>query len=368
MLKLKIARPALMDPLAKTIGIVERRQTMPILSNVLLDAQTASVKLTATDLEQEIQLDIDALVQESGLTTLPARKLYDICRTLPDDADIQLVAGETHVELRAGRSRFLLSCLPATEYPQRPVADVQWKGEIARELLHQLIVRSQFCMAQHDVRYYLNGLLLVFSSNRVVAVATDGHRLATSAKNIQLEMPKPVQVIIPRKGVHEIERLLTGTQDEKVQLEIAQSAFSIRWQGIHYTTKLIDGVYPDYHKVIPQETTRTVLADKTALKNVLARAAILANEKFKGVRLAASAQRLSVQAQNPARDEVEDDIDIQLQGEDIEIGFNVAYLQEAVNAIEGDNVEIALTDAQSSCLIKAPGDAESRYVVMPLRL
>lgn len=365
-MKLTAAREDLLAPLQSVIGVVERRQTMPVLANVLLAARDNRLNVTGTDLEVELVATSQTSVQQPGDITVPGRKLLDIFRSLPEKASVTLSTEGERVSVRAGRSRFTLSSLPAAEFPLVDEINAQQTLSVAQGEFRRLIDKTHFSMAQQDVRYYLNGLLLETDGKALRAVATDGHRLALCETELAGKAKTAHQVIVPRKGVLELQRIL-GTEGT---IELAVGTNHVRAQigDIRFTSKLIDGRFPEYGRVIPSNPTRTVEANREALKLALQRTAILSNEKYRGVRLTARPDLLTIQAHNPEQEEAEDQVEVSYQGEEVEIGFNVNYLLDALAAIESEKVEIGLTDSNSSCLIRAPGATSTRYVVMPMRL
>jgi DNA polymerase-3 subunit beta len=365
-MKLTAPREDLLAPLQSVIGVVERRQTMPVLANVLLAARDNRLSVTGTDLEVELVATSTVSVQQAGDVTVPGRKLLDIFRSLPEKTNITLSTEGERVSVRGGRSRFTLSTLPAAEFPLVEEINAQHTLVLAQGEFRRLIDKTHFSMAQQDVRYYLNGLLLETDGKSLRAVATDGHRLALCEMELTGKAKTNHQVIVPRKGVLELQRIL-GTEGT---IELAVGTNHIRCQigDIRFTSKLIDGRFPEYGRVIPASPPRTVEADRETLRQALQRTAILSNEKYRGIRLTARPDLLMLQAHNPEQEEAEDQVEVSYKGEEVEIGFNVNYLLDALGAIEGDKVEIGLTDSNSSCLIHGPGATHTRYVVMPMRL
>ena len=365
-MKLEAKREQLLKPLQHVIGAVERRQTLPILTNVLVSARERELTLTTTDLEMELSVRVELQVETPGETTLPARRLHDILRALPDDASVTLSVEGDKATVRCGRSRFTLITLPAGDFPT--LEDLPFEGDIRlpQGILRSLIERTHFAMAQQDVRYYLNGLLIETDGKHLRAVATDGHRLAICECGLEGTAKNAQQVIVPRKGVLELQRLL-GSEG---MLDLAIGTNHIRAQigDVRFTSKLIDGRFPEYGRVIPATPTRVVEGDRDLLRQALQRTAILSNEKYRGVRLTVKPDLLTVQAHNPEQEEAEDQVEVNYQGEEVEIGFNVNYLLDALAAIDGEKVQIGLGDANSSCLIRADSGASARYVVMPMRL
>jgi len=291
----------------------------------------------------------------------------DIVRALPEKVSISISSEGERVVVKAGKSRFVLSTLPASDFPT--IEDIQAKHvfRILRQDLARLLEKTHFSMAQQDVRYYLNGMLLEVQGAVLRGVATDGHRLALC--EIKLTTPgdeTPLQVIVPRKGVLELQRILSGEGD--LEFQIGTNHFRVQIGDIRFTSKLIDGRFPEYGRVIPSNPPRIVTTDRTQLRTALQRAAILSNEKYRGIRFGLKSRLLVLQAHNPEQEEAEEEIEVDYDGEEMEIGFNVNYLMDALGAVDGATVELGLTDANNSCVVRTPGDQQTTYVVMPMRL
>jgi DNA polymerase-3 subunit beta len=365
-MKLTASREDILAPLQSVIGVVERRQTMPILANVLVSARDDRVSITGTDLEVELVATHAVSVQQPGEVTIPGRKLLDIFKSLADKTPVTLSTEGERVTIRAGRSRFTLSSLPAPEFPVVEEINAQQVLAVPQGEFRRLIDKTHFSMAQQDVRYYLNGMLLETEGKVLRAVATDGHRLALSESQLEAMVKTAQQVILPRKGVLELQRIL-GTEGT-LELGIGTNHIRAQIGDIRFTSKLIDGRFPEYGRVIPQNPTRIVEADRDLLRQALQRTAILSNEKYRGIRLTVRPDLLTLQAHNPEQEEAEDQVEVGYSGDEIEIGFNVNYLLDALSAIDTEKVEIGLTDSNSSCLIRAHGIAGTKYVVMPMRL
>ena len=364
-MKLMAKREELLAPLQSVIGVVERRQTMPVLANVLLSAREKRLSMTGTDLEVELSATSAVQVETAGDVTVPGRKFLDILRALPGGTDVTVTTEGEKATVRAGRSRFTLATLPAGEFPVLEEIHAQQTLTLAQEEFHRLIDKTHFSMAQQDVRYYLNGLLLETQERTLRAVATDGHRLALCEMTLG-EATRAAQVIVPRKAILELQRILgTGGQ---IELAIGTNHVRAQIGDIRFTSKLIDGRFPEYGRVIPESPSKIALADRELLRQALQRTAILSNEKYRGIRVGLKTGLMTVQAHNPEHEEAEDQIEIDYAGDEVEIGFNVNYLLDALSAIETDRVELGFTDANSSCLIRAPGLGDARYVVMPMRL
>lgn len=368
-MNLTITRESLLTPLQKVVGVVEKRQTLPILANVLLAVREQELTLTATDLEVELLARTQAI--SSDLVepiTLPARKLLDICKALPEGAQISLTVDGSKVTVKAESSRFSLSTLPAGEFPNLDEGPGALEFNIAQGDLRQLIEKSYFAMAQQDVRYYLNGLLLEMSENFVRTVATDGHRLAMSTLDKRGLSQHRMQVIVPRKGVLELLRLLDD-DDAQLAVTIGTNHIRISSENFTFTSKLIDGRFPDYNRVLPANADKIVKVERDELKHLLARVAILANEKYHGVRFELRTNELKLLANNPEQEEAEDLLRVEYDDADLDIGFNVNYLLDVLNVLPSGAVKLALTDGNSSVLIEDDsGAANNAYVVMPMRL
>lgn len=367
-MKFTATREQIIGPLQAVIGVVERKQTMPVLANVLLSAKGSRLSVTGTDLEVELVASGEVNVGQPGEITVPGRKLLEIAKALPEKSSVTITLDGERVKVAAGRSRFTLSTLAASEFPVVESVSAQQTLTLPQAELGRLIAKTHFSMAQQDVRYYLNGTLLETDGKMLRTVATDGHRLAiaeaalaTGGKTVQAQ-----QVIVPRKGILELQRILGSEGD--VEITIGSNHIRLQIGDIRFTSKLIDGKFPDYGRVIPASPGKTVVIERDALRAALQRTAILSNEKYRGVRVALAKNSLKLQAHNPEQEEAQDEVEIDYKGEDMEIGFNVTYLLDALTAVDTETVEIGLTDANSSCLIRSPGTTQSRYVVMPMRL
>ncbi|MEA3274017.1 MAG: DNA polymerase III subunit beta [Pseudomonadota bacterium] len=360
-------REILMPVLNRVSGVVERRQTLPILGNFLISASDKSAQITGTDLEIEVRSRFPAVVHSAGDTTVPARKFLDICRALPDGADISMRVEKDRLSLLSGRSRFALSTLPATDYPAMEPTTVGESFSIAQGKLKYLLEKAAFAMAHQDVRYYLNGLLLELTSDRLIAVATDGHRLAKVEETVEQEVGREMQVILPRKSVLELSRLLSAT-DEVVRLDISENAFRTQVNDTVLMSKLVDGRYPDYERVIPKLADRIAVTDRDSLRQALVRTSILSNEKYKGVRMSFTEGQLRLQAHNPEQEEAEEEIELDYTQEPTAIGFNVGYLMDVLNVLDDEQVELQFGDSNTSALIRNKGKEQETYVVMPMRL
>ena len=366
-MKIKITREILLPVLQAANNVVERRQSLPILSNVLFVAGDDGIQITATDMEVELVSRIENNVAERGSAALPARKLFDICRALPSEAEMTIDTSGTKAKIASGRSRFSLAAMNADEFPSIGAFEASVNLELPTRTLADLLESTSFAMAHQDVRYYLNGLLLEIDGSRIRAVATDGHRLAMTDKAVEVALDTPRQCIVPRKGVLEIVRLLNPSS-ETTQITVGENHFRVNAGNQSLTTKLVDGRFPDYERVIPRETDNRVVASREALRAGLSRASILSNEKFRGIRLILKKNLLTAVAHNPEQEEAEEEIEVEYNGAAVEVGFNVSYLLDVLGVMRSDTVRLDLLDAQSSCLLQTPDDATSRYVVMPMRL
>ena len=365
-MKFSLSREALLKPLQLVVGVVERRQTLPILSNVLLSLDQSRLSMTGTDLEVEIVgvTDIGS-GGEDGDVTVSARKLVDICRSLPEEAQIDFSSGDGKATLKSGRSKFTLATLPANEFPSVDEGEKTVEFMVPGSALKALIEATSFAMAQQDVRYYLNGMLWELNNNKLRAVATDGHRMAMCDGVCEVGVAEPVTSILPRKGIIELSRLL-----DEDEVKVAMGSNHIRVTGGDYcfTSKLVDGAYPDYDRVLPKGGDKTVVADRAELKQAFGRAAILSNEKYRGVRILLSEGSIKMVANNPEQEEAEEEVTVTYSGEDLEIGFNVSYLLDVLNVITGSEVRITLSNSNSSALVEDAADGSAVYVVMPMRL
>ena len=365
-MRISIKREDLLKPLAIVAGVVERRQTLPILSNILLRHDGQGLVLTGTDLEVEISTRI-TVAGSSGEITVPARKLYDICKALPNEALIDISLEKEKVLIKSGKSRFRLLTMPAAEFPAIETAQWETSLTVSQKNLRWLLEKTMFCMAQQDVRYYLNGLLLEVRDKQLRGVATDGHRLSIADVDASSSINTEKQVILPRKGVQEMIRFLDDS-DSDIQLQLSANHLRCTQKDLTFTSKLIDGRFPDYNRVIPATQDKKILISRTMFRETLNRAAILSNEKYRVVRFGLSSGLLTITAHNPEQEEAQEEMAIAYTGEDLEIGFNVNYISDAVSAIESEQVEFCLNDPNSSCLLRAPGSQKHQYVVMPMRL
>jgi DNA polymerase-3 subunit beta len=366
-MKFSVNRELLLKPLQQVAGVVERRQTLPVLSNLLLQVVGKRLSMTGTDLEVELVGRLEVVAPKDGEITVPARKLVDICREIPESADIEFSLNENRLEIRSGRFRSTLSTLPAVDFPSVDQSNPEMTAGLDSKSLKKLLDQTSFAMAQQDVRYFLNGMLLELGNNQIRAVATDGHRLAMSDLEQEGIDGLATQVIVPRKGVIEIQRLLQEVEDQVV-VAIGGNHLCVTSAMFTLTTKLVDGKFPDYDRVIPKDGDKVVLADKQELRQALSRTAILSNEKFRGIRVSISAGQLQLSANNPEQEEAEETVSVDYQGDSLEVGFNVSYLQDVLGVIGSDRVRMTLHDANSSAVLEDPSREDAIYVVMPMKL
>lgn len=371
-MRLIVGREELLKPLQMIMGVVERKQILPILSNVLLEINRETISLTGTDLEVELSghLPFNNPSNAQGKLTLPGRKLMDIFRALPENSSVEILEEKGRAVILSGRSRFTLSTLPAEDFPniEHSTPDIQFN--IKQSLLHSLIQYCAFSMAQQDVRYYLNGLLLEITSDHLRVVATDGHRLAAATLNhTACETDKKIHVIVPRKGVSELLRMINSQDDSPVTIEISQNNIRAKINGYRITSKLIEGRFPEYDRVIPKKKDKEITLEKGYFKDALNRVAILCNEKFRGVRFEFRENLLRILANNPEQEVAEEELKIEYPFDPLDIGFNVVYLIEIINALQGDTIVIKFSNTNNSLVVDESTDnIKSVYVVMPMRI
>lgn len=364
---MKINRSVLLKPLTNVTGIVERRHTLPILSNLLLEANNNKIQLTATDLEMQISLSIDSHTQEALTTTISAKKFLDICRALPEDSEIDLVSKDSRMTVKAGKSRFNLQTLPAADYPvMTKVNGDSVLIQLPQIELKRLLRQVEFAMAQQDIRYYLNGLLLEVDGNKLNLVGTDGHRLSFTSATLNQSYEKN-NVILPRKTVIELIKLLEDN-DEEVTIEIAAGQVNFAFGEMRLISKVIDGKFPDYNRVIPTAHSNTFTVNRMAILTAMQRASILSNEKYRGIRMVLSHNNIKLISTNTEQEEAEEELEITYAQESLDIGFNVTYLIDVLNNTQQENINFSFADANSSCLITVPEDNDYKYVVMPMRI
>ncbi len=366
-MKLKILRDDLFNPLQQVIGAVEKRQTLPALANVLVKSYDNHFTLTATDLEIELVSTVNQMMDQAGEVTLPAKKLLDICKSLPADAELTIEVSADKALVKSGRSRFSLSTLPASDFPALEEISSVYEFTVPQNRLKSIIDKTSFAMAQQDVRYYLNGLMLEVGSGAIRAVATDGHRLSYSEKPIDNDLVDNKQVIIPRKGVSELVRLLSDSEEE-IKVVLGNNHIQCNLPGQRFTSKLIDGRFPDYKRVMPEASGNNLIVNREDFKQALIRASILSNEKYRGIRIMMENNLLKLQAQNPDQEEADVEIEIIYEGQPIEMGINVNYMVDVLNTSTHESVQGFIKDANSSCLLTFPDESDSKYVIMPMRL
>jgi DNA polymerase-3 subunit beta len=367
MLLVQSERNALLTALSTVVGVVERRHTLPILSNLLLEKKGGKLTLLATDLELQVSTQLDAPEGDDFAITIAARKLFDIVRALPDGAKVKLDSKDSQVVVSAGKSRFTLQTLPAADFPR--VETGAGLGEpirLPQKTLKRLLQLVQFAMASQDIRYYLNGMLLVLDGKQLRVVATDGHRLSYAETELE-QAAETREVIIPRKTVIELSKLLTDV-DDPVELRIGSNQVTLTVPGTELVTKVVDGKFPDYQRVIPVSQPRTLVAQRQSVMQALQRAAILSNEKFRGVRLVMSNNTLGIVCNNNEQEEAADEIEVSYTGDPLDVGFNVTYLLDGMGAVGSDDIVLSLGDANSSMLLTSAGEPGFKYVVMPMRI
>ncbi len=366
-MQIKINREILLKPLTSVTGIVERRHTLPILSNLLLEAKNNNIQVTATDLEMQISLNIESKFAGELSTTISAKKLLDICRALPEAIDIDMTSNDSRITVKAGKSRFNLQTLPAADYPvMTKAAGSSTNIQISQIVLKNLLKQVEFAMAQQDIRYYLNGLLLEVNENKLNIVGTDGHRLSFTSTTLSKNYDKN-DVILPRKTVIELIKLLNDS-DEEVNIDFNAGQVNFTFSDIQLISKVIDGKFPDYHRVIPVGHQNTFSVNRLAVLTAMQRASILSNEKYRGIRMVLSNNNLKLISTNTEQEEAEEELEIDYAKDGLDIGFNVTYLIDVLNNVSDENINFSFADANSSCLITVPNDENYKYVVMPMRI
>ena len=370
-MKFSISRDSLARSLSLVAGVVERRQTLPILANVLITQEKNRLSLTGTDLEVELVGRVQTSgAGDPGEVTVPARKLLDICKSLPEGSDIEVQVKDNKATVRSGRSRFTLSTLPAGDFPSVQDSIGTHQLDLKQGQLKRLIERTAFAMAQQDVRYYLNGMLWDIDSKKTLrVVATDGHRLAmcTLPEKVKVKGDGGTQVIIPRKGVLELGRLLID-DDADISIIIGSNHIRAVTADFTFTSKLVDGKFPDYQRVLPSSPDKVLVGSRLELRHAFTRTAILSNEKYRGVRLKLTRNSLEIVANNPEQEEAEETVPVEYEGDPLEIGFNVSYLLDVLGVLSGEQVRLSLADPNSSALLEESEGGDSLYVVMPMRL
>ena len=367
-MNIKINRETLLKPLSSVSGIVERRHTLPILSNLLLEARSDLLVLTATDLEMQISLSINTPIGAELATTISAKKLLDICRALPDNTEINMATSDSRVAVKAGKSKFNLQTLPAVDYPvmTKAVGTNTVTITIPQNTLKGLFKQVEFAMAQQDIRYYLNGLLFEIDGNRLNIVGTDGHRLSFTSTELSRSYDKQ-NIIIPRKTIIELIKLLEDS-DNEVSVEVSATQVNFNFNDIKLITKVIDGKFPDYTRVIPVGHQNNFTVDRMTVLLAMQRASILSNEKYRGIRMVLGTNSLRLISTNSEQEEAEEELEVNYTGDTLDIGFNVTYLIDVLNNVTSPEVVFSFADANSSCLLTVPNDDNYKYVVMPMRI
>jgi DNA polymerase-3 subunit beta len=366
-MKFNINREEILTPLQQIVSVIEKRQTMPILSNVLIVIDDDQLILTGTDLEIQIIAKIDIKLATPGSITVPARKFLDICRLLPNGAEIKFEQQDDKVKILSNRSRFSLSCLPAENYPEFSESELENQFFINAGKFKKALDKTIFCMANQDVRYYLNGLLLNISNSKIKLVASDGHRLSIYEDFLDQGTGYEARIIFPRKGVLELSRLLDDP-DAELKVEFSSNNIRIFIKNLIFSAKLVDSKYPDFGKVFQQEFFNPIHIQKQILKDALIRVAILSNEKFKGVTLDITPDSLRISTHNPEHDEAEEELFIEYVGEPLSIAFNAQYLLDAVSNLDSELAVLTIASNASSCFIDEPNVCVYKFIVMPMRL
>lgn len=366
-MKININRDTLLKPLSAVNGIVERRHTLPILSNLLLQAGGGFITLTATDLEMQIAMSTEYEGDDQFSTTVSAKKLLDICRALPEGSDLKLIEQDMRIQVTTGRSKFSLQTLPSADYPvMSRVSAIDLSLKLSQKLFRSLLRQVEFSMAQQDIRYYLNGLLLEVNGNQLHLVGTDGHRLSYISTELSQNFDKQ-EVILPRKTVGELIKLLEDVED-KIVIELSGNQVNFAFSNIRLISKVIDGKFPDYNRVIPSAHRNKLTVNRLLVLQAMQRASILSNEKYRGIRMVLGADNLRLVSNNSEQEEAEEELEVEYSGEALDVGFNVTYLIDVLNNVQSEKVEFSLADANSSCLVTVPEDANYKYVVMPMRI
>ena len=364
---IQISREQLLHPLSQVIGVVERRQTLPILSTVLFEQENGQLLLTGTDLEIELKSRVAIEQLDEEKFTVPGRKLIEICRSLPEQANVEISHKNQQVLLKSGKSQFKLQGLPPEDYPAIEDEVAALECTVSTDVMRYLIQHASYAMAQQDVRYYLNGMLWEFQANQLTTVAIDGHRMAYAQHSLGEQQLALAKVIIPRKGVAELSRLLSDIGSE-LAIKITKNHIQVVGDSLTFTSKLIDGNYPDYRLVIPKNQANLLIRKKKYLQQALVRASVLSNEKFKGISFELSPGHLTLIATNTEQEQAIETLDVDYDGDPLAIGFNVSYLLETINAITGENIKFGFSGAGGSVLIEDVDDDKIVHVIMPMRI
>ena len=361
-----ITKEEVVKSLNYTLGVVEKRQTLPILSNVLLEVDESSLKLTATDLESEISTTSTiSNFKSGGKTTAPARKLSDLCRLLPDLSEIHLFLDGDNLKIESGSGKYSISTLSSDDFPVFEQEEAQSQINISSQNLKTLISKTSFAMGNQDWRHYLNGLFLLIDDKSITSVATDAHRLALATSSLNEAIQEGMNGIVPRKSINEIGKLV-GEESENVIIELGQTSIAVKISGTTFISKLIEGKFPDYEQVIPSGDSSQLVINRKTFSECLSRVSVLSSEKYKGVRILTSENSMNVSANNPEKEQGEENISCDYKGEQIDIAFNVNYLQEILSTLDSENIEINFFGSDKSCLITDPNSTDLKYVVMPL--
>ncbi len=366
-MKFIINRDVLLTPLQQIVSVIEKRQTMPVLSNVLMVLDETGLTMTGTDLEIQMVAKLDIQEESLGAVTIPARKFLDICRLLPNEADIKFELTDDKVRISSGRGRYVLSTLPADSYPEFTESDYDHQFIISSDQLKKALDKTMFCMANQDVRYYLNGLLLNISNSKIKLVGSDGHRLSFFEDNLNASTGYEARIIIPRKGVQELSRLLDQPEID-VDVKFSGNHIKITYQNMIFYAKLVDSKYPDFSRVFNQNFNNPILAQTQLLKAALTRVSVLANEKFKGITLDVSENLLKISAHNPEHDEAEEELVMQYLGESFSVSFNSQYLLEAVSNLDSEMTALTVASNNSCCFIEEAEQPKFKFIVMSMQL
>jgi DNA polymerase-3 subunit beta len=366
-MNIQINREILLKPLTAVTSIVEKRHTLPILSNLLLEAKQNKIYLTTTDLEMQISLSVESATTGDFSTTIAAKKLLDICRSLPDSSEINMASNDSRITVKAGKSRFNLQTLPAADYPvMTKTSGSSTTITLGQRQLKDLLKQVEFAMAQQDIRYYLNGLLFEVSENRLNIVGTDGHRLSFTSTELKQSYEKQ-DVILPRKTIVELIKLLDDSEED-VRIELSSNQVNFSFSNLKLISKVIDGKFPDYNRVIPVGHQNSFTTNRVGVLLAMQRASILSNEKYRGIRMLLSSNNLKLISTNSDQEEAEEELEVNYSGDGLDIGFNVTYLIDVLNNTGSEQITFSFADANSSCLVTVPNNTDYKYVVMPMRI
>ena len=361
-----ILKEEVVKSLNLTLGVVEKRQTLPILSNVLIEVDETSLKFTATDLESEISTTSTiSNFKSGGKTTAPARKLSDLCRLLPDLTEIHFYLDGDNLNIETSSGKYNLSTLPSEDFPVFEIEDTESQINISSVNLNMLITKTSFAMGNQDWRHYLNGLFVAIDDKNITTVATDAHRLALASTTLNEASSESTSGIVPRKSINEIGKI-AGDNSDNVVVKISQTSVSVESSGTVFVSKLIEGKFPDYEQVIPSGESSVLEIDKKLFSESLSRVSVLSSEKYKGVRIVTNENSLHISANNPEKEQGEENLNCKYKGENVDIAFNVNYLQEILSTIDSEIIEVNFFGSDKSCLITDPNNESLKYVVMPL--